>query len=92
MALNETNPIQELADRAGLSLDIVATAVLLSDPGASLAEIARKLGVDRGRIYRLPGFMRAWRIHRLTDHCPLPHGTKDREGNLEAFREHPEKF
>ena len=62
-----------------------AIALAMKDHGSSVADIAAKLGVNRQTPYRWPKFIAVYKglksLH--TGNAPR-HGSKDRDGNLEA--------
>jgi len=91
--MGEKNPVQELVRETGITEEALGISLLICEPDTSLAEIARRLGIDRARLYRMKGFMAAWRTHCLPDEDRRPpSGSVDEFGNLDAFSERSEKF
>lgn len=68
-----------------------AMAILLTEPNIVPTELARRVGVSRGTLY---GKRPPWKAIRDTllarPPTSCPHGTKDRDGNIEAWRSDPD--
>jgi hypothetical protein len=71
-------------DGLRFSNEVLALILLVKQPGWSIAQIAKEVGVSRNRPYRWKRFMQAWNAARRRSH-DLPRGFKTREGNIEAF-------
>ena len=78
-------PTMEVTTPVELSQEDKAIALAVKDQELSVADIAEKLGVDRKTPYRWPEFKGIWNtLQKGRAGSPPPHGSKDREGNLEA--------
>lgn len=85
--MEHQTPVQALAESVGITTAQLGIAILITEPGLSLSEIARRLQVPRGRLYRDEAFAKAWRLYRCPD-VELPRSAVRSDGGRgEQFEE-----
>jgi DNA-binding response OmpR family regulator len=80
-------PLTELTEeKPPLSFRIEALRLIINHPELKVDQYADRLGCSRATLYRDPEIKRALKTRKGTAHRP-PRGSKNAEGNLEAWDE-----
>ena len=85
-AEDEAQPRAPRATSDALSLDFRAAGLLAQEPSLSMAELARRLGCSRQRLYQLPTLQKV-RAQLKAQRRDLPTGRRDSDGRLDAWRD-----
>lgn len=70
---------------------IIAMAILLKEPKISPTDLAKRVGVVKGTLYKRNETWKGVRQTLMARDTSLPKGKKDKDGNIEAadeYREH----